>query len=250
MEFEIFGKFISYGLGIMGLYYRIKAMKSKRLIFEKAYYNVSEDNEYYQYNNIENIEKRRKVAISEVVIWNSGNVEILNIDMPKKNKLNIYAGCNSKIYEAKIKFNNDPDNTIDLKIDENKVFIDLDFIDKKKGFIVEIVHNSRADSEINVSGRIIGGSSFERLFDISRNSKSVEHWSHNLLAFVFGAFLITISYFGAKNVFLQYLLAVMLAITGALFMLIAVIKVINNKMPKDLKNEFYRNKLISSEGME
>lgn len=241
MEFNILEKTFSIIVGIYGLYYRIKSVKVKKLSFEKSHL-AKELPKTLQISNLEKIDNNNHLAsVSNVVIWNSGNMVIYDTDFPKKKKLTINISDSAEIFNLKLIFNNDTDNNINFTIEKNHISIDFDFLEPKKGFIIEILHNGESDSDLAINGRIIGGKEVRRLFDISRNVEKKDHWSADLIAVFVGSAFILFPIFRERTSFIDWFFSIFLITFGALLIIIVIVKFISNIMPKNLKEKFYEN---------
>jgi hypothetical protein len=94
--------------------------------------------------------------MTAIVFWNSGNTDIRQKDISKKDPIRVEIELDDKIYDYGVnKVSRDScDFKLDLSEDRRTLFITFDFIWKKDGINIYILHSSL--KRIKLSGTIIG----------------------------------------------------------------------------------------------
>lgn len=188
-------------LGVLGIilayYFYCKGKSTKELYYEINSFNLIGKNLKEKISDIQILYKDNRIkylTISKIAVWNSGNKTVWDNEIPENNKIRISI-CNSyDILECEIIQNDDLDTNLTLtKIDNKNLELNFKFLEPNKGFMLKIIHTSITSNDLNVKGRVIGGSDIKRINDIGRNNVKREHWSTKYLVFVCGCFLIFVS---------------------------------------------------------
>lgn len=155
--------FITTTFTIIGIpltiYTYFKTKKEKSLKFEIKSNNI--------FKNFESIIENIKITcedknistltITKILIWCNGKETIYDTDIAQKMPLLIKTREGIDILEAKIIFSNNQANNINLeKLENNNYKINFEFLDKKNGFIIQVVHTGKDSDDIIVDGKIKG----------------------------------------------------------------------------------------------
>lgn len=97
------------------------------------------------------------LTITKILMWCNGKETIYDTDITKKMPLLIKTREDVDILEAKVIFSNNQANNVNLeKLENNNYKINFEFLDKKNGFIIQVVHTGRYSDDIIVDGKIKG----------------------------------------------------------------------------------------------
>lgn len=97
-----------------------------------------------------NGEKVENLWITNIVFWNAGTETIDNVDIPKSSPVCIKIN-NGKIFQINKKFIKRDLNLLEFSlINNDKIDITFDFIDKDDGFILEIIHSAKSGTDLNM----------------------------------------------------------------------------------------------------
>ena len=95
---------------------------------------------------------------SQIVIWNGGTTTITGDNIVDSDQLKIVFGPETKIFDANITGQSRKVNKFTVEIDdidENELLLNFDFLDKKDGVIIEVLHTDNK-FEPKISGTIKG----------------------------------------------------------------------------------------------
>lgn len=97
-----------------------------------------------------NGEKIENLWITNIVFWNAGTETIDDADIPKSSPVCIKIN-NGKIFQINKKFIKRDLNLLEFSlINDKKIDITFDFIDKDDGFILEIIHSAKSETDLNM----------------------------------------------------------------------------------------------------
>lgn len=103
-----------------------------------------------------NEESVEKLTASKVIFWNNSFSEIKNEDIPEAAPLTISLK-DGKIIDASVLKGNETSNKVSISyINDTCAKITFDYLNRKEGGIIQVMHTGDEDS-INISGKIIGG---------------------------------------------------------------------------------------------
>ena len=106
-------------------------------------------------------QKIEDLCITKFTIWNSGNKTLNDVDIVKNKELTIATCDDDKILDVELIICSEETNEFRIvKIDERTVKIMFDYVDKKDGVVIQIIHTGTSDS-INIKCKIKGGNSLK-----------------------------------------------------------------------------------------
>ncbi|WP_298507831.1 hypothetical protein [uncultured Kordia sp.] len=95
------------------------------------------------------------VYVSNIVIWNDGDLEIRKTDVRKKFK--VFLSSEAKILDYKIVNQTNPEiSNFRIKSDNNELLINWDYFDPKFGFELQIIYSGTSKSEVFAEGYVLG----------------------------------------------------------------------------------------------
>lgn len=163
---------ISYFIGIAGFIYAVYCQRKNT---QKIQISYIIDTNTLIYSNKADFEKLKitygdtpvnNFHVSRLTLWNSGNTVIENTDIVTGKELTISVCNDSKILDAKIVSETEQTNKFILEqVDERTVKILFDYMEKKNGSAIQIIH-SGAHRDVAVTCKIKGG---ETLFNAKPN---------------------------------------------------------------------------------
>lgn len=119
-------------------------------------------------------------CVSEYIVWNSGNRTINSGDMVASKEITFRTNDENKILDAEIINVSEKTNGFEIKNqEEQSLQILFDYVDKKEGFVVQIMHTGSME-DISIECKIKGGlpiknvvnDSAPKLFATIMNSKA------------------------------------------------------------------------------
>ena len=90
---------------------------------------------------------------SKILIWNSGNNVIKNVDFPIKGRLNIYSQKGQELKSVEILKKSDEYCEINILKSEKEIIIIPEYMEKYEGFILKVMHDD--NDAIALKGKII-----------------------------------------------------------------------------------------------
>lgn len=116
----------------------------------------------YQDVNIENL------TISKILFWNDGIETIDRGDIETANHLRIFSLDGVELLDAKVLTTNNQSCqfTVNLSSDKTNALLNFDYLDKKQGAVIQIVHTGTSSKDLNVAGDIKGANSIKNKFTI------------------------------------------------------------------------------------
>jgi len=148
-------------IGIFGSYYFYR--KSLR---EKAPCWVIRSNNLIKgfssrFQNLQVLFKGKQVenlTISKVMFWNDGAETIKNDDIETVNRIRISTTKEVSLLDAKILATNNHSSQFEVNLDEenNCVYLEFDYLDKKQGAVVQVIHTGSSSQDLEVIGDIKG----------------------------------------------------------------------------------------------
>lgn len=128
----------------------------------------------------DDIEEVENLTVTKISLWNSGNIVINKNDIASKEPFEICFHSDINILETDIIYCSDFSNVIKIDknyIKDNKIKIDFEFLDKKDGAIIQILHDGIDDKKIFTKGKIKGGNFIKNVndkgFDISLDKEKM-----------------------------------------------------------------------------
>lgn len=104
----------------------------------------------------------RNLTITKMVIWNSGNASIRKTDLVESDRLRICVPNDINILDFDIIQVNESSNEFNLTVNAQNVIetkevrVNFNYIDKKQGCVLQILHNSPDYRAVSLTGKIIG----------------------------------------------------------------------------------------------
>lgn len=143
---------------IPGLVIGIFSLMQKRLLFDIFSYNLIDSKKiplskmkvYYSEENVE------KLTASKIVFWNSAFQHIDKADISTTAPLTIELNEGKILDITVVKGDKSPTMVSVSREGEKKAIFSFDYLNRKKGGIIQIIHTGDEDS-INISGEIKGG---------------------------------------------------------------------------------------------
>ncbi|MBE6814775.1 MAG: hypothetical protein E7522_04920 [Ruminococcaceae bacterium] len=124
------------------------------------------------------------LCVSKFTIWNSGNRTLNSIDMVDSKELTISTLDSSIILDVEIIACSDETNKFSVKsIDDHTIKVNFDYVDKKEGVIVQIIHTG-TDSDIQIDCKIKGGKQIKNI----NNNKTTKFIGRFLNSAIFESF--------------------------------------------------------------
>lgn len=124
------------------------------------------------------------LCVSKFTIWNSGNRTLNCSDIVESKELTISTSQNNIILDVEIIVCSEETNKFSVEtIDETTIKINFDYVDKKDGTIVQIIHTG-TDSDIQIDCKIKGGKPIKNI----NNNKTVMIIGRILNSNIFGKF--------------------------------------------------------------
>jgi len=149
---------------IVGVILHFKSKKRKALFYSKASINIF-SNKKQLIKDIKILyrdEKIENLTTTTVAIWNGGNETIDYSDLAPSNKLKILSREGIVFYDYDFVYRSEPTNKIDfpdsMLVEEvdNQIHLKFDYIDKKQGCIIKIIHSGKNSDDIIVTGTVKG----------------------------------------------------------------------------------------------
>ena len=159
---------ISFVLGVFGTAFAI---------YEHYYNKERKEITYHRITNTIIIKKKSRFekldikydgnpiadfAVSRILLWNSGNRTIMFDDMVPTKELSIEMKEGESILDYEILFSSEKTNKFSIeKINDNRIIVKFDYIDKNDGVVVQILHTGTQE-DIIISCKIKGGMSIRK----------------------------------------------------------------------------------------
>lgn len=164
-------------LALFGFYYAWylykKGKQNKALLLFTCFSSKLLDKNDFKINELEIKYKNSvitKLSSTKIAIFNSGDKTIYKKQIAPKDKLRLVVNSSLNIYNIKLSYINREPCNIELKIISNYEYeIVFDFLEKKDGFIIEVLHDSSLEiveiaNLFNVSGTLIETDGIKRQF--------------------------------------------------------------------------------------
>ena len=154
--------YISLFLGlsgiVLGFIFYYKSKKSKKPLYNFSSNSLISDKQTLT----DDLEVKYKgkiiknLRITKFAFWNSGSEVIRKSDIASTSPLKIQIDPAFEIFNFAIIHQKHENNVSVLKITENTLQVDFDFLDMNEGFILSFYHNSEPKKRVSFSGTIIG----------------------------------------------------------------------------------------------
>lgn len=189
---------ILIGCAVSYWFYR-KGTKEKIPTWYMNAYNLIQDNA----SNLRDLKiifrgkEVKNISVSKIMFWNAGKETIDASDVSATNPLTIVCSKNdyildvsilrdnSKSINPSIKFLNESNNEY-----KNTANLYFDYLDYKKGFIIQVIHTNINKKDITIEGEIKGVDSIKRL-TINKNNKKLTYLITliNIIAIIYNLFV-------------------------------------------------------------
>lgn len=105
-----------------------------------------------------NDEPVERLTITRIAFWNDGKSTITKNDIATMEPIAIKTFENHRILDFELVHIIEPTNNIRLvnSVDENKLIIDFEYLDKNQGCIIDVYHNGYSSSDIRLVGKLKG----------------------------------------------------------------------------------------------
>ena len=157
---------IGLTLAIISIVLALRSARKKLILYyiESRELSVENINKCEQKSKL----KSSKLTESYLTFWNATNKTLSSKDFPSKEKLRIVFSSHMKVIHSEILSSNEKSNRITLKNNKRKngisaIKLDFEYIDKRQGALIKIIHNG--DNDIKLSGKIIGNGKLKQVFD-------------------------------------------------------------------------------------
>ena len=224
-------------LGVISIVQTLKNQRKKIPFFDISNFNFLENQKLIQYKKIDFDIKEDQVSdliISKIGIWNDGVETIYEIDIPKENPFVIELDNRFKIFDVKIISKKFDYLKVNLKRNQNKIFLNFNYLEKKSWFILEITHSGSYFNCFKSNGKVIGGKELKRIPNSSSNNQKYEPVLYDYLALIGGLIIILLVYKYSEH--FTFFSGIFI-FTGLMFTIIGGMRVFEIRLPKDLKKE-------------
>ncbi|MCH5172553.1 MAG: hypothetical protein J1F31_06985 [Erysipelotrichales bacterium] len=143
----------------LGTFWGKKGLSKKRLSFRSVSFPIIREST----NTISNVNVSYKdepisnLTITNFIIWNSSDKPIRKDDIVPKSLLCFFANNSAvKILDISIIKTNNPSINAQIIQNENDINLTFDFLKKKNGVVVQIIHTGQ-DEDIKFTGELIDG---------------------------------------------------------------------------------------------
>ncbi len=152
--------FLYFFLGIVSSYvFFLLSLKGARVVYDSINDMIINKETQIMPADIDILYNNKmisKLARTNIYIWNSGYKAVRKDDLVNKDNIRIVFNKEAQIYSAKIIKNNDESNGFSVNLtDSNIIELDFDYMERKSGVKIEVLHNDQSSSFI-VKGKIIG----------------------------------------------------------------------------------------------
>ena len=184
---------LTFVMSVLGLYFAIRPLHISRLSYFKITNKVIDLKRSDKRSNINllymkyNDELITNVSITKIALWNSGTEELYEERFVKERPLVLgtKAGSSARLLDCRVKFHTDSSNKIEPHLDYEKDGNDLkrkynfsfDYIAKKDGVVLEVIHTGEAD-DLYMDCHIKGG---EDIVEIDKQGVVIRKRSNNKL---------------------------------------------------------------------
>lgn len=97
------------------------------------------------------------LCVSKFTIWNSGNKAINNTDMVESKELSVYVTDECRVLDVELIACSEKTNNFSVKIEnEHTVKILFEYVDKKEGVVIQIIHTG-TEENLQIDCKIKGG---------------------------------------------------------------------------------------------
>lgn len=163
---------ISLILGLTGILlaitFYLKSRRKLRVSYETKSFDLIKDNisKLSGFKATFNGEELENLTAVKVIIWNSGNSLLEKNNISTNNPLYLTLN-NIEILAAECTTSSDKSNLVIAKLNENhknRIDLDFEYLDKRQGFVLSILHKGNADNNAKLKGIIKGGSIKNKIY--------------------------------------------------------------------------------------
>lgn len=224
-------------LGVIGIVQTIKNQRNKIPFFDISNSNSFSNQASIKSEKIDSYTENEKASdftVTRLGIWNDGVKTIYENDIPKENPFIIEIDDRFKIFDVKIISKKFEYIKVNIKIDQNKIYLDFNYLEKKSWFILKIKHSGTYFNCFKSKGKVIGGKELKRIPNSSSNNQKYEPVLYDYLALIGGLIIILLIY---KYSEIFNFFSVIFILMGLMFTVIGGIRIFEIRLPKDLKKE-------------
>lgn len=98
----------------------------------------------------------KSLTVTTIMFWNNGRETIDKQDISKAEPLKIKGVNDVRILDVKIISVNNNASLFDCPLIDNDAHIYFDYLDKKQGAVIQVVHTGVKDSDVDIVGKIKG----------------------------------------------------------------------------------------------
>lgn len=159
---------ISFFIGVFGfilaIIFYIKSIKEKKPIYDLKTFRLIDDslsgikNLSLTYRNLE----VKNLSLTKIAFWNNGKESINISDIAKADSLKIFSKEGIIIYDYEIVFSHRANNLKINNDEKNVLLIIFDFLNYHDGFVLNIYHNGKMNSDVEINGTFIDSQKFEK----------------------------------------------------------------------------------------
>lgn len=219
--------FVSFIIGVLAVLVAIiLSFKSKRVklpCYAVRSRNIVKDlvskfdalETLYSGQTIENL------TVTKILFWNAGRDTIHRGDIAVP--LTVHVSESYKILDAKILSSKEPANkfSIDTSADQSSSILNLDYVDKDEGVVIQLIHTGRSGKDIEFDGKIKGAGELIKK-TVPQSDRSQFRYQPNpslrqtkILSYIMAALLLLVAFSAIVTAFMtgEFILSGFLAAT-------------------------------------
>lgn len=222
-------------LGVIGIVQTIKNQRKKI-----PYFDISNSFPIQKLIKSEQIapdtthKNHSDLTITRIGIWNDGVETIYENDIPIEDPFMIELDNRFKILDAKIISKKFDYISVAIKKDQNKIYLNFNYLEKKSWFVLKIKHTGTYSNCFTTKGKVIGGKELKRIPNSSSNNPKYEPVLYDYLALISGLIILLLVYEYSESI---NFFSILFVFMGLMFAVIGGIRIFEIKLPKDLKRK-------------
>ena len=224
-------------LAVIGIIQSIKNQRKKIPFFDisNSGFLPTQQRQNFQKSDLEQKNNENlNFNVTRLGIWNDGIETIYENDIPKENPFIIEIAKPFKIFEVILISKKFEYIKINTNLDQNRIYIDFNYLEKKSWFILEIKHSGSYFNCFKTKGKVIGGKELKRVPNSSSNNQKYEPLLYDFLAIIGGLIILFLVYKYTESF---NLFTVIFILVGLMFGVTGTIRIFEIRLPKDLKKE-------------
>lgn len=182
---------ISSIFGIIGFFYGFYSRytgKIRKLIkYQITGYNLVSEEIKKISNSVKvtiNDKEIENLTLTRVAIINDGNVTIKKDDIPMEHPFEIKVDDPFELYEYELESQNDQHFKVETKRHKNKIILNFNYLEPKRGFLIKLLHSGKRSNCITVNGKIIGANKIVQSSLSSQNERDYITLNESLFGFI------------------------------------------------------------------